>query len=142
MSAHPFLSPDWIVEARKIRDDYAERAPEPTEDVRANLVITDAPFTDDDIEGHVDTTGGSIIVDEGHLDDPELTVKTDYDTAKTLFIDRDPQGAMEAFMMGKVLVTGDVARVMAFASAPPPADPDELALASEIAARLSEITAS
>ena len=76
------------------------------------------------------------------MDDPELTVKTDYDTAKTLFIDRDPQGAMEAFMMGKVLVTGDVARVMAFASAPPPADPDELALASEIAARLSEITAS
>ncbi len=142
MSAHPFLSPEWIVEARKIRDDYAGEAPEPPEEVRANLVITDAPFTNDDIEGHIDTTGGSIIVDEGHIDDPEITVKTDYDTAKTLFVDRDPAGAMEAFMMGKVLVTGDVARVMAFASTPSPTDADELELANEIASRLSEITAS
>lgn len=142
MSAHPFLSPEWIVAARQIRDDYADKAPEPTEQVRANLVITDAPFAVDEIEGHVDTTGGSIIVDEGHLDEPELTVKTDYATAKTLFVDRDPQAAMEAFMMGKVLVTGDVARVLAFASTPPPADPEELELANEIARRLSEITAS
>ena len=142
MSAHPFLSPEWILEARKIRDDFSGRAPEPTEEVRANLVITDAPFTQEDIEGHVDTTGGSISVDEGHIDDPELTVKTDYATAKTLFVDRDPAKAMEAFMMGKVLVTGDVARVMAFAAAPPPTDPDELELANEIASRLSAITAS
>ena len=142
MSAHPFLSPEWILEARKIRDDFSGRAPEPTEEVRANLVITDAPCTEEDIEGHVDTTGGSISVDEGHIDDPELTVKTDYATAKTLFVDRDPAKAMEAFMMGKVLVTGDVARVMAFAAAPPPTDPDELKLANEIASRLSAITAS
>lgn len=142
MSAHLFLSPEWILEARKIRDDFSGRAPEPTEEVRANLVITDAPFTQEDIEGHVDTTGGSISVDEGHIDDPELTVKTDYATAKTLFVDRDPAKAMEAFMMGKVLVTGDVARVMAFAAAPPPTDPDELELANEIASRLSAITAS
>ena len=141
VTAHPFLSPEWIVEARKIRDAYADRAPDPTEEIRANLVITDAPFTDAEIEGHVDTTGGSIIVDEGHIEDPEITVKTDYDTAKTLFVDRDPSGAMEAFMMGKVLVTGDVSRVLAFASTPPPTDPDELALANEIASRLSDITA-
>lgn len=142
MTPYPFLSPDWIIEARKIRDHYADRAPEPTEEVRANLVITDAPFAEGDIEGHVDTTGGSISVDQGHLDDPELTVKTDYATAKTLFVDRDQAAAMEAFMMGKVLVTGDVARVLAFASTPPPTDSDELALANEIATRLSEITAS
>lgn len=142
MSGHQFLSPEWIAAARVIRDEYAERAPEPSEPVRANVVVTDAPFTDEEIEGHVDTTGGSILIDEGHLDDPELTVKTDYYTAKTMFIDRDPAAAMEAFMLGKVLVTGDVSRVMAFASSPPPADPDELALANEIASRLSEITAS
>jgi len=141
VSAHPFLSPEWIVAARKIRDDYADRAPDPTEEVRANLVITDAPFADHDIEGHVDTTGGSVSIDEGHIDDPELTVKTDYATAKTLFVDRDPAAAMEAFMMGKVLVTGDVARVLAFASNPEPTDPDEMALAKEVASRLSEITA-
>lgn len=142
MTAHLFLSPEWIVEARKIRDDYADRAPAVTEEVRANLVITDAPFAVGEIAGHVDTTGGSISVDEGHIDDPELTVKTDYATAKTLFVDRDQAAAMEAFMMGKVLVTGDVSRVLAFASTPPPTNADELALANEIATRLSEITVS
>ena len=90
MSAHLFLSPEWILEARKIRDDFSGRAPEPTEEVRANLVITDAPFTQEDIEGHVDTTGGSISVDEGHIDDPELTVKTDYATAKTCLLYTSP----------------------------------------------------
>lgn len=141
MTSHLFLSPEWISAARQIRNEYASQAPDPTDQVKANLVITGAPFGDADIEGHVDTTGGSIIIDEGHIDDPELTVKTDYETAKTFFVDRDPAKAMEAFMLGKIVVTGDVAKVLGFASAPPPTDPDELALANEIARRLDEITA-
>lgn len=142
MSQHQFLSPDWIIAARALREEYAADAPEPVEQVKANLVITDPPFADANIEGHVDTTAGSFMVDEGHIDDPELTVTTDYDTAKSIFVDRDPAKAMESFMMGKILVTGDVSKVMMFASAPPPTDPDQLALANEIAGRLSEITAS
>ncbi len=141
MAQYPFLSPDWIVAARELRDEYAARAPEPVQSVRANLVITDAPFADTDINGHVDTSAGSIMIDEGHIDDPELTVKTDYATATALFVDRDPAKAMEAFMLGKILVTGDVSKVMGFAAAPPPTDPDQLEMANEIAQRLSEITA-
>jgi len=142
VSKHQFLSPEWIVAARALRDEYASQAPERVEQVRANLLVTDAPFADDEIHGHVDTTSGSMIVDEGHVDDPELTVTTDYETAKALFVERDPAKAMEAFMLGKILVTGDVAKLMTFASAPPPTDPDQLALANEIAGRLSDITAS
>ncbi len=142
VSAHPFLSPEWIAEARKIRDDYADRAPEPVEKIKANVVITNAPFSDVDIEGHVDTTAGAITIDEGHLGDPELTVKTDYETAHALFVDRDPAKAMESFMLGKILVTGDVSRVLGFASNPPPTEPEQIELANEIASRLSDITAS
>ena len=141
MAQYPFLSPDWIVAARALRDEYAKRAPEPVQSVRANLVMTDAPFADDEINGHVDTSAGSIMIDEGHIDDPELTVKTDYGTATALFVDRDPAKAMEAFMLGKILVTGDVSKVMGFAAAPPPTDPEQLEMANEIARRLSEITA-
>lgn len=146
MAQHPFLSPEWIVAARELRDEYAARAPEPVQSVRANLVITDAPFAEaevngGDINGHVDTSAGSIMIDEGHIADPELTVKTDYATATALFVDRDPAKAMEAFMLGKILVTGDVSKVMGFAAAPPPTDPDQLAMANEIAQRLNEITA-
>ena len=104
-------------------------------------MIADAPFSDDEIHGHVDTSGGSVAIDEGHIDDSELTVKTDYATAKALFVDRDPAKAMEAFMLGKILVTGDVSKVLGLASNPPPTDPSQIALANEIATRLSEITA-
>ncbi len=142
MTKHQFLSPEWIVAARELRDEYASQAPEPADKVRANLIVTDAPFTDDEIHGHVDTTAGSVMVDEGHVDDPELTVTTDYDTIKAMFVDRDPAKAMESFMLGKILVTGDVAKLMTFASSPPPTDPEQLALANEIAARLTDITAS
>ena len=142
MTQHQFLSPEWIVAARALRDEYADRAADPTEEVKANLVITDAPFSNDDIVGHVDTTAGSVTIDEGHLDDPELTVTTDYDTARALFVERDPAKAMEAFMLGKILVTGAVEKVMGFAAAPPPTDPEQIALANEVAQRLAEITAS
>lgn len=142
MTKHQFLSPEWIAAARALRDEFADRVGEPTEEVAANLVITGAPFSDDDIHGHVDTTAGAFTIDEGHLDEAELTVTTDYETAKTLFVDRDPAKAMEAFMLGKILAVGAIEKVMGFAAAPPPTDPDQLALANEVAQRLSEITAS
>ena len=140
VSSYPFLSPDWIAAARELRDEFADQIPTPTEHVRANLVITDAPFADEHIEGHIDTTSGAISIDEGHVAEPELTVTTDYDTAKTLFVDRDPAKAMEAFMLGKILVTGDVAKMMTFAGAPPPTDADQIELANQIASRLAAIT--
>ncbi len=142
MTQHEFLSPEWIAAARAIRDEFSGRATTEVEEVRANIVVTDPPFSDQDIAGHVDTTTGALIIDEGHIDDPELTVTTDYETAHALFVDRDPAKVMESFMMGKILVTGDVAKVMGFAAVEPPTDPGEIALANEIASRLAAITAS
>ena len=141
MAQHPFLSPEWIAEARAIRDEFEGRSTTEVEAVKANVVITEAPFDDSDISGHVDTTAGAVTIDEGHIDDPEVTVTTDYETAQALFVERDPAKVMEAFLLGKILVTGDVAKVMAFAGAEPPTDPDEIALAKEIASRLGAITA-
>ena len=66
---------------------------------------------------------------------------TDYETARALFVDRDPAKVMESFMLGKILVTGDVSKVMGFAGAEPPSDPEEIELAKEIASRLAAITA-
>ena len=141
MAQHAFLSPGWISEARAIRDEFDGRSTTEVEEVRANVVVTDPPFDGGDIIGHVDSTAGSLTIDEGHLDDPDVTVTTDYDTARALFVDRDPAKVMESFMLGKILVTGDVSKVMGFAGAEPPSDPEEIALAKEIAARLAAITA-
>ncbi len=141
MSKHPFLSPEWITGARAIRDEFEGRSKTEVEPVKANVVITDPPFDGGDVEGHVDTTAGAVTIDEGHIPDPEVTVTTDYETAQALFVERDPAKVMESFLLGKILVTGDVAKVMGFAGVEQPTDPDEIALAKEIAARLAAITA-
>lgn len=138
MSAHPFLSPEWIEAARAIRADFADRIPDPDEPLRANVRIKDAPFDDPDIEGYLDTSDGTVLLELGALDDPQLTVSTDYATARSLFVARDPGKIMEAFMLGKVLITGDVTRIL---SLTPPTDPEQLALGNEVASRLAAITA-
>jgi hypothetical protein len=138
VSAHPFLSPEWIEAARAIRADFADRIPDPDVPLRANVSIKDAPFDNSEIEGYLDTSDGTVLLELGALDDPELTVSTDYATARALFVARDPGKIMEAFMLGKVLITGDVTRIL---SLTPPTDPEQLALGDEVARRLAAITA-
>ena len=46
MAQYPFLSDEWVDEARKIRQEYDGRAGTMTHQMRMNLVITDVPFGD------------------------------------------------------------------------------------------------
>jgi putative sterol carrier protein len=83
----------------------------------------------------MDTTGGEMQMDLGHLDEPELTVTVDWATAKAIFVDQNPQAGMQAFMAGKVKVQGDMTKLMAMQQqAPDPA-------AQEMAEKLKDITA-
>jgi hypothetical protein len=132
---HDFLSPDWVEAAKKLRDDFEGDAAPPAHTIKMNLVITDAPFQDDDIQAHMDTTGGEMQMDLGHLDEPELTVTVDWATAKAIFVDQNPQAGMQAFMAGKVKVQGDMTKLMAMQQQAP--DPT----AQEMAEKLKEITA-
>ncbi len=135
---HLFLSAEWIAAAHGIREDFAGRVPTPDVPLKANVLVTDTPFDDPEVRGFIDSTEGSIILELGELDDAELTVKTDYETAQALFVNQDMAKLMEAFMGGKILVTGDVSKILTLA---PPTDPDQIALAMEIAERLDAITA-
>lgn len=138
VSAHPFLSPEWIDAARAIRAEYADQIPDPDIPLRANVVVTDPPFGEGEIEGYVDTTDGTIILELGQLEDPQLTVTTDYGTARALFVGQDTSKIMESFMTGKILITGDVSRILTLA---PPTDQAQIELGNEVAARLAAITA-
>ena len=104
--------------------------------VRMNLVVTDVPFSDEDILAHMDTSSGELVLDTGHLEAQDLKVTVDYDTAKAILIEGNPQAGMQAFMAGKVRVEGDMAKLMALQAAPAATDPN----AAEMAARLREIT--
>jgi hypothetical protein len=134
--AYPFLSDEWLDEARKIRAEYAGKTPPIPHVVRMNLVVTNVPFGDGDIDAHMDTSSGELDLDMGHLETQDLKVTVDYDTAKAILIEGNPQAGMQAFMAGKVKVEGDMAKLMALQAGPPPD-----ASAAEMANRLKEITA-
>ncbi len=124
---YPFLSDAWIEEAHAIRAQFQERSPAIDHRVRMNLVVTEIPFGDGNLEAHMDTTHGELDIDKGHVDDADLTVTLDYGTAKALLIDRNPQAGMQAFMAGKIRVEGDMSKLMAFQAAPPDQHTDEMA---------------
>jgi putative sterol carrier protein len=133
---YPFLSDEWLNEARAIRAEYQGKTPPIPHVVRMNLVVTQVPFSDEDILAHLDTSSGELELDTGHLETQDLKVTVDYDTAKAILIEGNPQAGMQAFMQGKVRVEGDMAKLMALTSSPGAAD----ANAAELAQRLRDIT--
>ena len=129
-----FLSEDWLKAAEEIRAKQPAPATPPAQSVRMNLVITEVPFGEPQLDAHVDTTGGTIDLDTGHLASPDLTVTVDYATAKAILVDGNAAAGMQAFMAGRIKVDGDMSKLMALQGAAP--DPTSV----EVAARLREIT--
>ncbi|MET0420725.1 MAG: SCP2 sterol-binding domain-containing protein [Acidimicrobiia bacterium] len=111
MPAYPFLSDEWFVEVRRVLDDGAVEVPADAS-LRANLSVTDTPFGDDRLL-HLAIGDGAAEWDHGHLDDADLTITTDYATARELFVAGDPQGALQALMQGKLKLQGDLTKLLA-----------------------------
>jgi putative sterol carrier protein len=111
---YPFLSDEWLEQARRIG----------------------VPFGDKDIDAHIDTSDGELAIDTGHLEAADLKVIADYDTAKAILIEGNPQAGIQAFMAGKVRVEGDMAKLMTLMTAPAGGDSN----AAEFASRIKEIT--
>ncbi len=110
MTKHPFLSDPWFDEVRRLHDAAGGAAPEGAE-VRMNLVIQSTPF-DDDLAIHLAVAGGRADWGKGHLDDAEVTLTLAYDTARAIFVEGNPQAAIEAFMAGRIIVQGDITKLM------------------------------
>ena len=134
MAKYPFLSPEWIEEARKIRAEYEGKTAPIPHAVKMNQIVTEVPFGDGTINGHIDTSSGDLVMDQGHVDEPDVTVTLDYETAKAIFVEGNPQAGMQAFMAGKVKVQGDMTKLMAMQTAPPDTR------AQEFAQKVREIT--
>ncbi|HZN15057.1 MAG TPA: SCP2 sterol-binding domain-containing protein [Acidimicrobiales bacterium] len=134
MAKYPFLSDEWMAEAKKIREEYRGKVPPSAHVVKMNQIITEVPFGDGTLEAHMDTSSGEMELDTGHLPDPDVTVTVDYATAKAIFVDGNPQAGMQAFMAGKIKVQGDMTKMMAMQSGAPDAT------ATELAQRISDIT--
>lgn len=134
---HPFLSEEWLAEARRIREEFGGSGHAVPRAVRMNQVITEVPFGEGTVQAHIDTTSGILEMETGHLDDPDVTVTLDYETARAIFVDGTPEAGMQAFMAGKIRVQGDMAKLISAIQEAAPADPS----LGEAARRIKAITA-
>ena len=133
---HAFLSDEWMAAAKAVREKYAGQSTKVTTIIRMNQVITDVPFGDGTLSVFLDTSSGDVVMDLGALDAPDLTVTTDYVTARQVFVDQNQAAGMQAFMAGKIKVQGDMMKMMALQSAMPQ---DEIA--KQISAEIKDLTA-
>jgi putative sterol carrier protein len=136
VAKYPFLSDQWVTEAKKIREEYKGKGPAPAHVIKMNQVITDVPFGPGTIDAHMDTSTGELELDTGHIEGADLKVTLDYETAKAILVDGNPQAGMQAFMAGKIKVEGDMTKLMAFQAQAAAPDP----VGAEIATRIQDIT--
>jgi putative sterol carrier protein len=132
---YPFLSDEWMTEAKAIREKYADQVPEVTAIIRLNQIVTDVPFGDGEVRSYLDTSSGSMAMEIGELENPDATITTDYATAKALFVDQDQAVTMQAFMTGKIKVQGDMMKIMAMGTAVPQTE-----VTDKISAEIKAIT--
>ena len=135
MATYQFLSDEWLAEARSIRAEFNGKGATIEHSIRMNLVIGEVPFGPGTVDAHVDTSSGELVLDTGHIDPVDLKVTLDYDIAKAILIEGNPQAGMQAFMAGKVKVEGDIAKLMAMQTSS--ADPTT----EMVAARIKAMTA-
>lgn len=142
MDTYPFLSDEWIAAAREIREEHGTIGTPLPNDIRMNQVITDVPPDDRTVDAHIDTTSGNLEMELGHLENPDVTITLDYETAKSFFVEGATEAGMQAFtqafMGGKVRVQGDLAKLLAALQQVAPPDPAQV---SAVQQQIRDITA-
>jgi putative sterol carrier protein len=105
---YPFLSDEWFDAAQKLIAEHGAEAP-PGTSLVMNLEVSDGDKT---VEFHMGSKDGNTMFGKGKADGADVTLSTDMDTAKAVFVSGDQQAGMQAFMSGKVRVQGDMTKMM------------------------------
>jgi hypothetical protein len=111
VAKHPFLSDEWFAIVDQLVEVHGAEVSTQAS-IAVNVSVSDTPFGDER-HLHMGTKDGRVHWGIGHVDDADLTLTTDYETAREVFVTGDPQAGMQAFMVGKVRVQGDLAKLMA-----------------------------
>ena len=105
---HQFLSDAWFDAATKLIEEHSPEAP-PGTSLVMNLEVADGDQT---VEFHMGSKDGQTMFGKGKADGADVTLSTDMDTARAVFVSGDQQAGMQAFMSGKVRVQGDMTKMM------------------------------
>ncbi len=104
---YPFLSDPWFDAASKLIQEHKPETPP------ANLVMNlEVADGDQTIKFFMGAKNGDVLFGKGTTDGADLTMSTDIDTARSVFVSGDQQAGMQAFMAGKVRVQGDMTKLM------------------------------
>ena len=102
-----FLSDAWFDAAEKLIHEHQPEVP-PT-----NLVMNlEVANGDQTVKFFMGSKDGNVMFGKGAADGADLTMSTDIDTARSVFVSGDQQAGMQAFMAGKVRVQGDMTKLM------------------------------
>ena len=113
---HVFLSDGWIEAAKTAYDQHGVTV---AYRIRMNQVVTACPFEPSEVRTFIDTTDGSMRTGKGEVDGAEVTLTTDWETSRKIVVEQDQAAAMQAFMSGKIKVTGDMTKIMMMNANPP-----------------------
>lgn len=109
MAKYPFLSDDWFDAVEQLVADNPLAMEGGA--LVVNYVVTESPFGDREFHStSVDGRGG---FGRGHREGADVTITTEYTTAREIFTSDDPSAGMQAYMAGKVKTQGEVAKLLA-----------------------------
>jgi putative sterol carrier protein len=112
---YEFLSPEWETKANEIVGSGNIENPTDSQ-LTINITISPTPFGDKTVS--IVARAEGVELDNEHQEFADVTVKSDYDTAKSLFLEGTMAIVMNAMMQGKVVVQGNMAKLMSMASTP------------------------
>ena len=122
-----FLSEDWFDGVEKISTEMPE-PPAAMKDLKLNVVVVGGPSGDRD----ANITSGAF--GRGHVEGASTKLTVPFDVARSIFIDGNPQAAMQAFMSGKIKVEGDMTKIMAMSSSLTSTTPEQQAFQEKLKA--------
>ena len=106
-----FLSQDWFNQVNDLTAQAGDlNLPPAIKNLSINLNVTD----------NNETIGASFydgVIHQGTKDGALTTLNLDTNTLKKVFLERDMNYAMEAFMAGKIRVDGDMGQLMSIQTA-------------------------
>jgi len=129
--SYPFLSDEWFSAAKAIRDEAGDIGPPGGNDIMLNVTVVEGPM------GELDMHLANGVFDRGHVDNAPTKATVPYDVARQLFVEGNPQAAMQAFMAGQLRIEGDISKIMAVQGAAMAPSPEQ----RQLQERLREITA-
>jgi len=99
-------------------------------------VTTKVPFGDGTISAYFDTSSGALDMELGSLESADLTITTEYEISRSVFVDQERTASLKAFISVLIIFLRVIIRLKAMNTALPQTDE-----AIQVAAEIKAITA-